>query len=605
MRRSWLLVIAGFTTLAAGSVAFCKDENPSRNHPMQAVGGAPVISSAQLISVFSYPNTTITSVTFKTAGAVSVAGIGPMPEHVIVVGKMNERVSPVDRKTYAIGFEMRLPTNWNGRFLYQANGGTDGMVSSAYGGVLGGGPTTNGLLKGFAVISSDAGHASEPGVIGGGLFGIDPQARLDYGYNAVAQLTPMAKALIKAYYGKFPDRSYLAGCSNGGRHAMVAASRYPDQYDGILAGSPGFNLPKAAVAQLWGVQQYAQISAMGANGRPDIQTSFTYVQDPDPAKTVNDLAIVADKVLARCDALDGVVDNMVSDPVGCQSVFDIKADVPTCTGAPDHKTCLTYGQKAVLAAVHRGAVNSQGDMLYTNFLWDVGIRSTGWRSWKFSSSITNRDPLAVGFIFSTPPEDPAVLTGTGTTLFDYASNWDGGEIGGQKTAGFDPDWDAPKIYATNDTYTESAMSFMTPPDLLMKKLRPNNTKLIVFHGAADPVFSVADTINWYEKFLEYYGQAALDYGRFFIVPGMSHCSGGPACDQFDFVDALVKWVEQGTPPDSVVAKARGTGANVANGEVPAAWSPARTRPLCPYPSVAVYNGTGSLEDASSFTCTAR
>src|SRR4030042_1237610 len=151
---------------------------------------------------------------------------------------------------------MRLPTNWKGRLLYQANGGIDGSVVPAYGNNLGGGATSNGLLKGFAIISSDAGH---PGTLGP-FFGIDPQARIDYGYNAVAELTPMAKSLISAYYGRKPVKSYFYGCSNGGRHAMVAASRYADQYDGILAGNPGFNLPKAAVSQPWGGRQGAQIS---------------------------------------------------------------------------------------------------------------------------------------------------------------------------------------------------------------------------------------------------------------------------------------------------------------------------------------------------------
>jgi len=423
-----------------------------------------------------------------------------------------------------------------------------------------------------------------PGVIDGGLFGIDPQARLDYGYNAVAQLTPMAKNLIKTYYGKFPDKSYLVGCSNGGRHAMVAASRRPDQYDGILAMSPGFNLPKAAVAQLWGVGQYAAISDMNPKAeRPDISTSFTPTE----------LALVSNAIVAQCDALDGVTDYMVANISKCQTTFDIYAHVPTCTGARDGK-CLTIGQKVILAAVHAGARNSKGESLYINFPWDPGISSGNWRSWKFVASITNRDPLAVGFIFTTPPQDPKVLNGTGNTLFDYAINWNG--------AGFNVDRDGPKIYTTNATYTESAMSFMTPPDLLMKKLPATHTKLIVAHGTADGVFSVADTVNWYDSFRAYHGNSTSDLSRLFIVPGMAHCGGGLACDQFDLVDALVAWVETGKAPDSVVAKARGTGANVVNNEVPSSWSPGRTRPLCAYPEVPKYKGSGDIEIASSFSC---
>ena len=130
--------------------------------PTQAVPAKAVTACADLNKVFSYSNTTLTSVAIVPAGTLRIPGIAdPMPEHCLVKGKMNERKSPVDGKTYAIGFEMRLPTSWNGRFFYQANGGTDGMVTNAYGDILGGGPTSNGLLKGFAVISSDAGHQME------------------------------------------------------------------------------------------------------------------------------------------------------------------------------------------------------------------------------------------------------------------------------------------------------------------------------------------------------------------------------------------------------------------------------------------------------------
>jgi feruloyl esterase len=578
-----LLLVCMFLFVAIGGEVNAKK-------PSAAVGGTAVIGCTDLVAAFSYLNTTLTTISLVPAGTDFRQGItDPMPEHCVVSGKMNERVSPVDGKTYAIGFQMRLPTEWNGRFFYQGNGGTDGSVVAAYGNILGGGATSNGLLKGFAVISSDAGHSNAPGdPLAGAAFGVDPQTRLDYGYNAVAQLTPMAKNLIKTYYGKLPDKSYIVGSSNGGRHAMVAASRYAKLYDGFLAGAPGFNLPKAAVAQLWGVQQYAPISDWNpVTERPDISTSFV----------LKDTALVSDKIIEKCDILDGVEDDMVSDPIACQSVFDIDIDVPTCTGPATHDgTCLSLAQKSVLASVHAGAKNSEGEALYTNFLWDPGIRANGWRSWKFSNSITNRDPVAVGFIFMTPPEDPTVLTGLGTTLLDYALNWPGA------AAGFDVDRDAPKIYAKNRTYRESAMSFMTPPDLDMKQLWAKGGKLIVVHGAADPVFSVADTVNWYEALSDRYKKRTSDFARLFIVPGMSHSSGGPACDQFDLVDALVNWAEEGIEPDAITAKARGTGANVVNNEVPSTWASNRTRPLCAYPSVPKYNGTGSIEDAANYSC---
>jgi feruloyl esterase len=142
---------------------------------------------------------------------------------------------------------------------------------------------------------------------------------------------------------------------------------------------------------------------------------------------------------------------------------------------------------------------------------------------------------------------------------------------------------------------------MTPPDPLMKRLYAKKGKLIVVHGAADPVFSVADTVNWYNALTAHYEKHTAEFARLFIVPGMSHSSGGPACDQFDLVDALVKWVEYGIEPNAIIAKARGAGANVVNSEVPATWAPDRARPLCAYPAVPIYHG-GKIDDASSFSC---
>ena len=148
----------------------------------------------------------------------------------------------------------------------------------------------------------------------------------------------------------------------------------------------------------------------------------------------------------------------------------------------------------------------------------------------------------------TPPVSPTVLSGAGNSLIDFV-------------LGFNIDTDAPKIYATNSTYTESAMSFMTPPDAtVLSRFVGNNRKMIVVHGAADPVFSVSDTINWYEGFRSWYAKDTSDMVRLFIVPGMSHSRGGPATDQFDLVDALVNWVEKGIAPNAIIAKARGKGA---------------------------------------------
>jgi feruloyl esterase len=554
----------------AALLAACASRPTVPNAPLAAARPGTLQACTDLAARAALPGTVYTSVTDVPAGTVTVGGVAmSAPAHCLVQGRMNERTSPVDNQRYAIGFEMRLPVAWNGRFFYQANGGLDGVVVPALGGIGGGGPRSSALQMGFAVISSDAGHAGSMGP----RFGLDPQARLDYGYNAVAQLTPMAKNLIAKAYGRGPDRSYFGGCSNGGRHAMVAAVRSADQYDGILAGDPGFNLPKAAVAQLYGAQQYAAVaSAKTPAGQPDLQSAFT------PAE----LKLVADKVLQRCDALDGLADGIVSNVNACKTRFDIQTAVPTCAAGTRDGMCLSAPQKNALANVFKGARNSAGQPIYSSFPFDSGVSGANWREWKFASPPT-RDAGAVGFIFSTPP------------LADRPQ-------GLPFALGFDMDRDAPRIAATDGVFRESALSFMTPPDAAnLGTLRNRGGRMIVYHGTSDPVFSSDDTQAWYDRVQAANGGDASSFARYFPVPGMNHCAGGPATDQFDMLSALVDWVEQGKAPASVTASARGAGTPMPNAEVPANWSAQRTRPLCPYPQVATYTG-GDTERASSFAC---
>jgi hypothetical protein len=578
------LAITGAGLLALAACTSLPGTAPRAN-AAAAVGAQAAIGCDALAARFAFAGTRLVSTERVAAGQLRLPGIAEtMPEHCVVKGLMNERVGPIDGKPYAIGFEMRLPAAWNGRFFYQANGGLDGFQTPAYGDVLGGGPGSNGLLKGFAVLSSDAGHAFDRSTpIGGATFGLDPQARLDYGYNAVAQLTPMAKSLIQAYYGKRPDTSYLVGTSNGGRHGFVAASRLPAEYDGILVSTPGYNLPRAAVAQVWGAQQFARAARTDpASGRPDLGSALP------PAA----LDLLARSVLARCDALDGLADGIVADLQGCQAAFSIERDVPTCAdGAAPGGSCLSPAQKAALASVVRGPVTASGQRVYPGLPWDPGMAGRDWAAWKFVNSVGPRDAIALAFVMTTPPASPAVVSGQGSTLLDYA-------------LGFDLDRDLDRISATDATYRESALGFMTPPDPTMRAFMARGGKLIVFHGTADPVFSVLDSIRWLDGLRAAHGDAADRQARLYLVPGMNHSRGGPATDQVDMVDALVRWVEQGQAPGAMVARARGAGSAVPNPEVPAAWSPGRTRLLCPYPQVARYQG-GDPENAASFACAAR
>ena len=531
---------------------------------LSAAVGAPLTSCTDLASRISFASTTITGANAIAAGTLMVAG-QPVPAHCQVTGRMFDRTG-IDGKAYAIGFEIRLPNDWNGRFFYQANGGIDGSVVTATGAVNGGGGLTNALKMGFAVISSDAGHAGSLGP----FFGIDPQARLDYGYQAVGKLTPMAKSVINTAYGKGPDRSYIGGCSNGGRHTMVAAARYADQYDGFLVGDPGFRLPLAAIANIKGAQTYNSLATTPGN----LGTGFTQAER----------ALVSQAVLAKCDALDGVADGLVQDGKACQAAFNLDRDVPTCAGARDG-TCLSAAQKTSIAQLFAGATTSTGTKIYSSFPWDAGLDTNGWAAWKFSNSL-NLDSGAVGIIWQVPPEDPATFNGPNFTLTGNVDTM------------------LAKVNATNATYTESAMSFMTPPNASnLNTLKNRGAKMMVYHGTADPIFSSDDTQNWYEQLGTQSGGSASNFARYYRIAGMNHCAGGPATDQFDMLTPLVNWVEKGVAPDSVRANARGPGnAGGVNADVPSSWTADRSRPLCPYPQVVKYKGTGSVESADNFSC---
>lgn len=553
--------------------------------PSTARGGTAAMSCADLAQRFQFADTRVTKVEALAEGAVKPPGIvGPMPAHCVVSGAMEERTGSIDGKRYAISFEMRLPTSWNGRFFYQANGGLDGFVTPAYGDILGGGPRSNALQRGFAVISSDAGHALERNVpgIGGGTFGIDPQARLNYGYQAVAKLTPMAHALIATYYGRPADKSYLLGSSNGGRHGFVAAARDSGRFDGIAVVTPGWRLPRAALAQVWGAQQFAKAAPVDARtGRPDLKAALSAA----------DMALVAAQVLARCDALDGLADGIVADTLACQRQFDFQRDVPTCAAGAPHAGCLSGAKKSALAAVIAGPKLRDGSALYAPLAWDAGLQGADWRAWKLEHSVGPRDAVALAYVFSTPPASPAVVTGQGSTLLDFALGVDvighGIEL----------------VDATAAPYTESATQFMTPPDAhRMAGFVARGGKLLVAHGVSDPVFSVLDSVNWYEGFRAHHGAAADRTARLYLVPGMNHSRGGIATDQFDLLTPLVAWVERGEAPQALVAMARGAGSNLPNPELPSTWSPQRSRLLCPYPQVARYRGQGDGESATSFHC---
>jgi hypothetical protein len=455
-------------------------------------------------------------------------------------------------------------------FSFKAEG-ADGFLGDALGST-GPGQSDNAVSRGFAVVSTDAGHQFEPVPgIGGVSFGVDPQARIDYGYNALDATTRVAKKIVKLFYGKRPRYSYFIGCSNGGRQGMVASQRFPGHFDGIVAGDPGFNLPKAAIAEAWDSQAFGRAaSQVDIGGDPYLPTSFSF----------GDLALVANAVVAQCDALDGLEDGIIDNGPACH--FD--PAVLECFTAKE-PTCLAPEQVAALQDVFNGAMNAGGKRLYSDWPYDAGIGTPGWRVWKIGFPAPPGEPLvnnainltlgagAVPYIFMTPPD---LVPGDG--LVSYMFN-------------FDFDQDAPRIFQTSGIYTESSQEFMTATSTDLKQFERMGNKLIVYHGVSDPVFSVNDTVRWYLRLLLRTHGRADRFARLFLIPGMNHCGGGPATDQFDALTPIVDWVEHHREPDRIIGTA-GAGAP---------W-PDRTRPLCPFPKQTRYLGEGNIEDAANFVC---
>lgn len=507
--------------------------------------------------------------------AVATAASDDVPiAHCLVRGSTAQRKG-LDGKNYAIRFELRLPDNWNGRFVHQFNGGNDGSVLPALGPLMGGNKKQTALSSGYAVVSSDAGHDgkayAERGIAGGAAFGFDPEARTDYGYGAVAKLQPLARATVEQYYGKPVAFAYGMGSSNGGRHALVAASRMPKAFDGLLVGYPGFNLPKAAIQHAWDVQTFASVS-----------------QDIAKAFSREDMKILADGILAACDAADGVKDGIVSDADACDASF--KPQALQCAQQGD-KNCLSAAQIAALTKIQAGPRNSKGEQLYSRWIWDPGMASNNWRGWKLESGndawgkkpiIGVQGAASLSQIFTTPP---VKVGGTPDELQAFLLTYD-----------FDKD--APKIFASDATFTESAVQFMIPPgsdNPDLKVFKEAGHKMIVFHGNADPVFSVVDTVNWYKKLDQNNGGKASDFARLYRIPGMPHGAGGPSFDDFDFFSPLVAWVEQGKKPDAIVA-------GVTTGNKEAAGLAGSRYLYCPYPTVTKASANQSAQDESRYVC---
>jgi feruloyl esterase len=448
-----------------------------------------------------------------------------------------------------IKIEVWLPAfGWNGKLQGVGNGGFAGQIDFLQMG--------SALSHGFAAAATDTGH-SGTGVDAGWALG-HPEKVIDFGHRGIHEMTRVAKAAVRAFYGSTPQHSYFAACSDGGREALMEAQRYPEDYDGILAGAP---------ANYW--TKLLSTAVVDTQALTLDPASFI-----PPAK----ISAISAGVLAACDEIDGVQDGILNDPRQCH--FD-PASIE-CKAGEDSDKCLTMPQAAALKRLYAGPHDAQEREVFPGFLPGAEGGQGGWALW-ITGSAPNKSLIA--------------LFGLG-----YFSNMVYGKA----------DWDY-KTFTLGaglkaaEEKTASALN-ATDPDL--KPFRARGGKLILYHGWNDPAIPALNTINYFESVIGKMGQDNVgSFVRLYMAPGVQHCGDGPGPDSFGQVGdwaqvdpqhsvfaSLQQWVEKGRAPAAIIATKYAS--NDPDHRVQ------MTRPLCAYPLAAKYKGAGDTNDAANFVCEA-
>jgi feruloyl esterase len=510
MRSSFVISMAVAAALGAGAVA-----------------AAPTQCDVASLQAKAPKDTTI-------AKAEAVAAKDKLPAYCLVEGAV---ATPGN----SVSFRLGLPENWNGKFYFQGVGGFAGQM----------GRLNAGLERGYASATTDTGHVGKTGTDGSWALDNRPK-EIDYGHRGTHVTTVAAKALTQSFFGAPLEQAYFSGCSNGGRQALMEAQRYPDDYDGIIAGDP----------------------SLGALGY--VRRAITYqfmLKSPDRLLPATKLEVLSKAATAACDASDGVTDGIIGDPRHCK--FD--PAVLQCKGA-DAADCLTSAQLDSVRAIYAESKTPKGERIY-GFPIGHEAGNTGWPLW-----ITGRDAPtkgADGVLTYTDEQSPTGFRFVDGFFRYMAFEKDDPTYDWRK---FDVQHDLPKIATITEILSP------TNPDLT--KLRDSKAKLLLYHGWSDPAISAYGTIDYYNKTVTALGgkQKADETVRLFLVPGMHHCAGGPGPNQFDTLTALEQWVEKKQAPEVMIAT------HATDGKVD------RTRPLCPEPQVAKYSGKGSIDDAANFKC---
>ncbi len=467
--------------------------------------------------------------------AIMMPDSGAAPSHCRVTGLLSPEIA----------FEVSLPAKWNGRFYMIGNGGHAGEAMDDAGRVA---QRNQALQLGFAFAQTNTGHDAkkEPG---GSFVMSNPQKATDYAWRAVHLTATTTKAITKDYYGKPISRSYWNSCSNGGRQGLIEAQRFPEDFDGVVANAPWVDQTGFTIGAMWNQKALSAVHLT-------------------PAK----LAMVADQVMTKCDAIDGLKDGLIDDPRKCD--FDPARDVPACSAGADTANCLTPAEAEAIAKVYSGPF-SNGKPFYPGYMPGSeavmlnlfgGGTGSGWLN-----VIVSTQPDAV-------PADFNLAENTMRYLVHKPPQ---------------PDYDYRTFDFDRDIHLLDAWGKQADaknPDL--SKFHKRGGKLIMTYGWADSILQPLAGVHYYEQAVSTNGPGTADFFRLFMVPGMAHCGGGIGPDRYDAMTAMINWVEKDKAPESMTAS------RVVDSQV------TRTRPLCPYPQVARYAGQGSIDDAANFRCAA-
>lgn len=443
--------------------------------------------------------------------------------------RVTAKVRPVQDST--ITTEVWLPHQWNGKLVGTGGGGFSGGLGATFITLMG--P----LAKGYAGLATDVGHEETDSAK---FTHESRQQYLDYAYQGNHVAVEFAKALVASYYGTPSKRAYFHGCSNGGRDALMLAKRFPNDYDGIIVGAPAAGWSRLMTSFAW--------NAQAARTAPKLKDKLEVVQRA---------------AISKCDALDGVRDNLLENPASCP--FD-PADLQCRNG--DGDDCLNADEVAALRKIYAGPTLRDGTKVYAGMPPGGEALPDNWENW-----IATEDSAQANFAKET---------------FRWMVHGD-------------PEWDIARFDIDRDfpMALERMGPIMDSDDPDLRAFTGRGGKLLLYHGWNDAAIPAGATLDYYAALRGTLGPVADEHTRLFMMPGVMHCGGGAGPTIYDMLDPLDRWVESGVAPDRILATEYAPPATFV--PLPSAVVK-RTRPLCPWPKVARYDGSGSSDDAANFNC---